>query len=285
MAHMAENLVKSNPKTYFNFPSCITCFQKPCERLRYGGVYPGKFIILHSHEYSFTNCQFAAASIDEVDQLLNNLQVHDIVYETGKVISFMSPAEQIHWNMDHFVTDYSDWAGYMEFIRRLWEERIIIVLRIPYFYQQDLKVRRWLHALEGGVELIHKVEKDDLSGKAATDALIDDGSPTNPEKPDNGDKDDEKKEDGTLYLLLDIDPNSAKATDTTYSLVSTDPQKTYQQTKTIKDDTDRNDDMLSFTFTNVKKDLSYSLEIDPGAGGDKYFYFENMDFQELSSND
>jgi hypothetical protein len=27
------------------------------------------------------------------------------------------------------------------------------------------------------------------------------------------------------------------------------------------------------------------LEIDPGAGGDKYFYFENMDFQELASND
>jgi hypothetical protein len=277
---MAENLVKSNPKTYFNFPSCITCFQKPCERLRYGGVYPGKFIIVHSREYSFTNCHFSAASIDEVGQLLSNLQVHDFTYEIGKIISLMSPAEQIHWNMDHLVTGYSDWAGYLEFIQRLSEERIIIILRIPYFYQQDLKVRRWLHALEGGVELIHKVEKDDLSGKAATDALIDDGSSSNSNKPDDTDKEDEKI--GNIVLKLAIDPDAPESQDDKFLLESED--KSYSSQKTVKDDQIPGDGVLELEFKDIKDDINYTFTIDHGQEGDIVTVFENVSGKELKKN-
>ena len=53
-------------------------------------VYLGKFIIAHSREYSFTNCHFSAASIDEVGQLLSNLQVHDFTYEIGKIMLYVS---------------------------------------------------------------------------------------------------------------------------------------------------------------------------------------------------
>jgi hypothetical protein len=172
---MPENLAKANPKNYFKYSSCATCFQTPCERLRYGGVYSGKFIILHSREYSFTNCPFAVESVDEIERIFDNIQLHDFAYEIDKIISLMSVSEQIHWNIGQFVTGYSDWAGHLEFVRRLWEERIIIILRIPYFYQQDLKVRRWIHALEGGIDLSHKLmDKDDLSKPAVTDAIIKD---------------------------------------------------------------------------------------------------------------
>lgn len=278
---MAENLVKSTPKTYFKFSACATCFQTPCERLRYGGVYPGKFIILHSREYSFTNCQFAAVSIDEVNQLLSSLQVHDFLYEIGKVISLMSPAEQIRWNMDHFVTGYSDWAGYMEFIRRLWEERIIIILRIPYFYQQDLKVRRWLHALEGGVELSHTlIEKDDLSGKAATDALIDDGSPTSSDKPDDTDKVDEKI--GNIVLKLAIDPDAPESQDDKFLLESDD--KSYSSQKTVKDDQIPGDGVLELEFKDIKDEINYTFTIDHGQEGDVVTVFENVPGKELKQN-
>ncbi len=277
---MAENLVKLTPKTYFKFSACATCFQTPCERLLYGGVYPGKFIILHSHEYSFTNCQFAAASIDEVDQLLSRLQVHNFVYEIGKVISLMSPAEQIHWNMDQFVTGYSDWAGYMEFIRRLWEERIIIILRIPYFYQQDLTVRRWLHALEGGVELIHKIEKDDLSGKAATDALIDNGSTTSSDKPEDTDKEDEKI--GNIVLKLAIDPDAPESQDDKFLLESDD--KSYSSQKTVKDDQIPGDGVLELEFKDIKDDINYTFTIDHGQEGDIVTVFENVSGKELKKN-
>ena len=285
---MAENLVKADPKAYFKFFACQFCRSKPCELLRYGGVIPGKYRFCHLDDISIEPCYFTAKSFDEIENILNfrDPRVSDLKNDLDSLYTRMSPAECLKYDYQYYFDTESGWGEYMDYIKRLWDDRILMFLRIPLHFQQDLKVRRWLHALEGGVELSHKlIEKDDLSKPAATDALIDSGSTTSSDKSDDKDKEDEKKETGTLYLLLDIDPSSAKATDATYSLVSTDPQKTYQQTKTIKDDTDRNDDMLSFTFTNVKKDLSYSLEIDPGAGGEKYFYFENMDFQELASND
>jgi hypothetical protein len=221
-----------------------------------------------------------AASIDEVDQLLSKLQVSDFAYEIGKVISLMSPSEQIHWNIDHFATGYSDWAGYLEFIQHLWEERIIIVLRIPYFYQQDLKVRRWLHALEGGVELIHKIEKDDLSGKAATDALIDSGSTTSSVKPDDPDKEDEKI--GNIVLKLAIDPDAPESQDDKFILESDD--KSYSSQKTVKDDQIPGDGVLELEFKDIKDDINYTFTIDHGQEGDIVTVFENVPGKELKKN-
>jgi hypothetical protein len=279
---MAENLVKAYPKTYFKFSACATCFQTPCERLRYGGVYPGKFIILHSHEYSFTNCQFAADSIDEVDQLLSNLQLHDIIYEIDKVISLMSPAEQIHWDMSHFVTEYSDRAGRMKFIRRLWEERIIIILRIPNFYQQDLKVRSWLHALEGGFELSHKItQKGDLSSKAATDTLIKADEKTGSDDTINP-KTPEDVALSTVVINLAIDLEDTENHNDLFVLESID--KSYRQSKTVKDDTVEGNDTLDLEYTGINSALTYNLFVDHGDHGGKQSYFENIQGKDLLKN-
>jgi hypothetical protein len=200
---MAENLVKADPKAYFNFMACATCFHKPCERLRYGGVSPGKSIIVHSREYSFSSCYFSAEKWDEIELILSNLQVHDFVYEIGRIVTLMSPAEQLHWELRNFVTGYLDLAGYKAYLRRLWEERIMIFLRIPMFYQNDLKIRRWLHALEGGVELSHTLAvDDDLSSKAATDVLVGSEDKTSAEK--------EEVPLFTVIISLAIDPEDAE---------------------------------------------------------------------------
>ena len=192
---MAENLVKTDPKSCFGFPACATCFAKPCERLRYGGVRPGKFIMVHMHEYSFDSCYFAAESFHEIEWMLKDLQLRDLILRIGGIIPSMSPAEQLQYNLQHYVNDYSDWAGYMAYVQRIWEDRVLIVLRIPMSYIFDNKIKRWLHALEGGVELSHKLKEDELSGKAVSDGLVDSGNVVSLDNPTWLHLDDAKRKD------------------------------------------------------------------------------------------
>lgn len=86
----------------------------------------------------------------------------------------------------------------------------------------------------------------------------------------------------SLIIELEIDPEDVAATDDAYTLFSADPGKSYSKTLTVKDDTVQGDDMVSLRFEKIKPDLTYSLEIDPGADGAKYLMFENIPYSELS---
>jgi hypothetical protein len=93
----------------------------------------------------------------------------------------------------------------------------------------------------------------------------------------------ERKEIGfaeKLFLRLTIDPNKTESENDTFRLFSTDTAKTYEQTKTIKDDMKPGDNFVDLVFTGLDGKLSYSLEIDEGPEGKKMFLFENLRLRE-----
>jgi hypothetical protein len=269
---MADSIVKTDPKSYFGFPSCATCFSKPCERLRFGGVRPGKFSLVHRSEYSFDKCYFAADSFHEVEWMLNGLQLHDLILETGHLIPLMAPSEQLQYNLQHYVNGYSDWAGYMSYIRRLWEDRVVIFLRVPFSHPMDAKTKRWLYALEGGVELSHELKEDDLSSKAVSDGLVDAGSNATEKK-------DEKL---TVIISLPVDQDDAEFHRDLFVLESTD--NSYRQSRSVKENATEGNDTLDLEYTGVKPDLTYNLSVNHGDHGGKQVYFENIQGKDLLKN-
>ncbi len=87
--------------------------------------------------------------------------------------------------------------------------------------------------------------------------------------------DEQPKETGTLKVSLKIEPDDADAREDSYILYSTDRERTYQQVKTVKDDTIQGNDTLDLTFTDVDKSLRYTLEIDKRSSGRKVYIFRN----------
>jgi hypothetical protein len=281
---MAENLVKADPKAYFKFFACQFCRSKPCELLRYGGVIPGKYRFCHLDDISIEPCYFTAKSFDEIENILNfrDPRVSDLKNDLDSLYTRMSPAECLKYDYQYYFDTESGWGEYMDYIKRLWDDRILMFLRIPLHFQQDLKVRRWLHALEGGVELSHKlIEKDDLSKPAATDALIKADEKTgadntiNPETP-------EDVTISTVVINLAIDPEDAENHDDLFVLESTD--KSYRQSKTVKDDTVEGNDTLDLEYMEVNSEVTYNLFVDHGDHGGKQIYFENIQGKDLIKN-
>ncbi|MBD3420113.1 MAG: hypothetical protein GF398_08360 [Chitinivibrionales bacterium] len=83
---------------------------------------------------------------------------------------------------------------------------------------------------------------------------------------------------GSLKICLKIDPDDSNSQDDTFTLFSTDSKKTYSQTKTVKDDTTKGNKTTELEFTDMPKNLDYSLEIDIGAQGGKELVFKDKPF-------
>ncbi len=79
-----------------------------------------------------------------------------------------------------------------------------------------------------------------------------------------------------------IDPNEASSSDDKFILFSVDDNQTYKQQKTVKDDLTSDDDTVEIVFDDLDRELSYSLQVDPGKEGEPYFVFENRPFNDLS---
>jgi hypothetical protein len=87
---------------------------------------------------------------------------------------------------------------------------------------------------------------------------------------------------GDLYFRLCINPNEAKSSDDKFRLFSAD--NTYEQIKTIQNDTTPGDDYLDLAFTDVPIGLKYSFEIDPGKEGTPYLVFKEIPYRRLHSS-
>lgn len=83
---------------------------------------------------------------------------------------------------------------------------------------------------------------------------------------------------GTFEVTFAIDPNSAEAQDDKFILYSTDDDNTYYQEKTPKDNISKDKSDTVIRFTGLKKDLNYSLGVDPGKEGDPYLVFEDLPY-------
>lgn len=87
----------------------------------------------------------------------------------------------------------------------------------------------------------------------------------------------------SIVIRLPIDPESEEAQDDTFRLYSTDQEKTYDHTLTVKDDKVDGDGFLDLEFPGLNTMLRYTLEIDPGSRGKSYFGFEDKAYRELSN--
>ena len=79
----------------------------------------------------------------------------------------------------------------------------------------------------------------------------------------------------TLVVKLKIDPEDDASEDDTYMLYSTDKDYYFNKTLTVNDDKVQGDKFIELHYYPVRKDIQYSLCIDPGKEGEKYNVFEN----------
>jgi hypothetical protein len=289
--------IASDPRKYFKFQSCQRCFHKPCDRLRFGGVFPDKFFIINNNYLGigFFDCPFIAESFDEIERLINSVSFSEFLFNFNEVLGTLTPSERLHFRQENYVSDYSDVAGRIQFIKALWENRIISVIRIPGTFSLDAKMRKWLFANEGLSYMLKKPELEkDSDGPAVTDSLVGADEKTSPQEvPDDQqdettddakdqDEDKESSTDGTFSVRLNIDPNDPKSQNNTFTLFSTDDAKTYSKDQTVKDDQVPGDDYIDLKFTGLDTSLSYSLEINPGEDAGSYFLFKDVAYEDLN---
>jgi LysM repeat protein len=84
---------------------------------------------------------------------------------------------------------------------------------------------------------------------------------------------------GALCVRLDVNPEEAKSDDTSFKLFSTD--KTYEQIKTIQNDSIPGTDYVDLIFDQIPLGSNYSLEIDPGKNIQPYLLFEDIPYDHL----
>jgi len=168
--------ISNDPRTYFKFKSCSRCFYKPCDRLRFGGVHPGKFLLVHNSRLGvgFVDCPFIARSFDEVESLVTQVSAEELIDFLDIVLQQFTPNEQVHFRQSDYMNGSCDMSGRVLFIKALWEDNVLSVLRIPRFFRADAVMRKWLYSYEG---LVYMLQKPELANKedkaAATDALAD----------------------------------------------------------------------------------------------------------------
>ncbi|HAJ79172.1 MAG TPA: hypothetical protein DCO75_05325 [Fibrobacteres bacterium] len=141
--------------------------------LRFGGVYPGKFTFVHNSHFGigFFDCPFAVQEFYEVETLLAGISVEDMIEHINNVFNFLTPSEWIQYNQQDYISFYDDIDGRKSFVKALWENNVMSVLRIPYFIKDDAVMRKWLYAYEGLVYMLEKPELEKEAGKAVTDSM------------------------------------------------------------------------------------------------------------------
>jgi hypothetical protein len=156
-----------DPRKYFKFKSCARCFYKPCDMLRFGGVYPGKFTFVHNSHFGigFFDCPFAVQEFHEVKTLLAGISVEDMIEHINNVFNFLTPSEWIQYNQQDYISFYDDIDGRKDFVKTLWDNNVMSVLRIPFFIKDDAVMRKWLYAYEGLVYMLKKPEFEKEAGR------------------------------------------------------------------------------------------------------------------------
>jgi hypothetical protein len=77
---------------------------------------------------------------------------------------------------------------------------------------------------------------------------------------------DETAELQKLTVQLSIDPDDPDCQNDTFTLFSTDDERSYEQVKIVQDDALKNNNTVELIFTDLDENLSYTLEHDNGDG-------------------
>ena len=86
-------------------------------------------------------------------------------------------------------------------------------------------------------------------------------------------------EKATLKVRIPVDPADSKSADDTFTLYSADDS--YRKTLSVKDDSKPGDKSVDLVYGDLERSLIYSLEVNPGAEGKKYFIFENLSYSDI----
>ncbi|KMQ49648.1 hypothetical protein CHISP_3432 [Chitinispirillum alkaliphilum] len=89
--------------------------------------------------------------------------------------------------------------------------------------------------------------------------------------------------DNIIHIRLPINPDDEKHQNDKYRLFSTDESRTYDRILTVKDDKIPCNDYLDLKYDELDPSLSYTLEIDHGEGGRKYYGFEKIRYEDLKN--
>jgi hypothetical protein len=262
-----------DPRSYFKFKSCSRCLNKPCDRLRFGRVYNGKFLFVHSRILGtgLFDCPFVAQSFEEVEILLENTSLLELIDHLDGLLADLSINEQLSFNQGNFVTGYDDFHGRLRFLRAMWDEQVFGVVRVPLTFVNK-EMARWLYANESlDYTLKNNLQEEEVVAAAVTDAMA--NQPAAP-----------VQEKGAFSIRLSIDPNQEESLDDTFTMFSTDSAKTYSKVLTVSDDKISGDGYTDLEFTGLDKSLSYSFKIDLGKEGSSFFLFENKSYDMLKGN-
>jgi len=266
---------------FLSFPGCKACFARPCEGLRFGRIFPGKFIFIHRRNLGFGDkgCPFVPNSFNEVHELLRDVSLQKLIRSVNDILFEMSPMEQLRINMQDFVDSYDDFSGRIRFLSALWDSNVLGVVCVPQFFQLDRNLSKWLLVNESlDYQMRPDVKQQPEEKAAVTDSMV--------QQPEQATKitemkDEKKIEKGDFHIRLNIDPNNTDSQDDTFTLFSTDSAKSYNKVLTVKDDQIPGDSYTDLSFIGLDKSLSYSLKISLGNGGQSYLLIDNKPYGEL----
>jgi hypothetical protein len=174
---MPTELKPSGSRNFLSFPGCGTCLAKPCKRLRFGRVYPGKFLFIHRRDLGFgqKGCPFVATSFDEVRQLLSDCSLLDLISCLEDILSALSIEEQQIHDQGLFVDGYDDFQGRVRLCEALWDGEVLGVIRVPLYFVNK-EITRWLYANES----LDYTLKNDIRPEAENAAAVTDSMANQP---------------------------------------------------------------------------------------------------------
>jgi hypothetical protein len=147
-------IMKTDPREHFQYPACLRCFEQPCAAFRYSHEHGNKFLFVHNSRFNTLNpCPFAAVSFEEVAALLHKGELHEVDEHLRGLLSQMTADEVTKFDKSNYIGSYLDRAGRMEYLKRLWEERVFSVIRVPQPLRQDEKMRKWFENLGAAADV------------------------------------------------------------------------------------------------------------------------------------
>ncbi len=162
-----------DPRKYFKSKSCTQCLYKPCDNLRFGRVYNGKYVLVHSRLMGngISDCPFMEQNSDEVQTFFENTSFLDLIDHINGLFSELSITEQLTFNQESYVTNYDDFSGRIQFLMAMWNDSVFRVIRIPSM-TVNKQMMRWLYANESlEYTLQNKVSQTPDNRAAATDSM------------------------------------------------------------------------------------------------------------------
>lgn len=215
---MKDNDIFNDPEKYFGFIQCSTCFSKPCLDLRTDLIREGNYTFISRRNYHYSDCIFSEKDFSNIEIYLSGLGYYSIKLLLDSVYCDLSDMELRHYNLNYYLDTGNDVHCMINLIKALWQDSIIAVIGIPFGYEMDENLRKWLHAynsqhlIEG--EVFGKIE-DDLDAPALTDELAEQMaeedkvlSVMNPRWEHSDDEQKEKFPDSTIFgdkITLKID--------------------------------------------------------------------------------